>query len=179
MTKLPLADAILLGALALLMVGLKSLLRLKLGLAGHSMFLLVLTLLLARGLVPVRGSVLYCGLMAGLLALVLGVGKGGPLVVLKFALPALAMEAALLLLPRAPWFRIQALLVALAGLTAWLLKGGVELYLAGADASVIAAQLAWKGLGGCLFSLLGALAVPPLMSLLAHHQLLSPRRHPQ
>ncbi|WP_086481905.1 hypothetical protein [Oceanospirillum sanctuarii] len=168
-----LADALLLAALALLLVAFKAMVRLKLGLTGHSMFLLVLVFLLARGLVPHRGAVLYCGLMAGLLAMVMGVGKGGPLILLKMALPALTMEMALLLLPMAAWTLWQAVLVALAGMLAWLLKGVLGLWLAGAESDVILLQIGWKLLGGGLFSVLAALLVPGVMRKLAHHGLVT------
>jgi len=168
-----LADALLLAALALLLVAFKAMVRLKLGLTGHSMFLLVLVFLLARGLVPHRGSVLYCGLMAGLLAMVMGVGKGGPLILMKMALPALTMEIALLLLPMAAWTLWQAVLVALAGMLAWLFKGVLGLWLAGAESEVIMLQMGWKMLGGGLFSILAALLVPGVMRKLAHHGLVT------
>ncbi|WP_028111358.1 hypothetical protein [Ferrimonas kyonanensis] len=179
MNRFSLSDAILLSGLALLLVSFKAVVRLKLGLTGHSMFLLVLVYLLARGLVPQRGSVLYCGLMTGLLALIMGVGKGGPLVLLKFLLPAMAMELALLLLPMAPWFTAQALLVAAAALTVWVGKGALELWLAGADPALILVQSGWKTLGGGLFSILGACCTPMLLQRLAHHQLIPTHRQPQ
>ncbi|MBY5990705.1 core component of ECF transporter [Ferrimonas balearica] len=178
MNARPLNDALLLGALALLFIAIKSVFRFKLGLTGHSMFFLITTLLLAWGLVPRRGSVLYCGFLAGLLAMVLGVGKGGPLVLLKFLMPALAVELALWLLPLAPWFRGQAMVVGFAGVLAWVGKGALELWLAGAASEVLLVQVGWKLLGGSLFAGLACLMVPRLLRHLAHHQLIPPHRQP-
>lgn len=178
MNSRSLNDALLLGSLALIFVAVKSVFRFKLGLTGHSMFFLMTTLLLARGLVPVRGSVFYCGLIAGLLAMVLGVGKGGPLVLLKFMMPAIAVELALTALPFAPWYRLQAMVVAFAGVLAWTAKGAMELMLASATFEVIVIQVGWKLLGGCVFAALACLMVPTLLRHLAHHQLIPPSRLP-
>ena len=178
MRRFTLADALLLSGLALLLVCFKAVVRLKLGLTGHSMFFMVLIFLLARGLVPRTGSVLYCAVMTGFLALIMGVGKGGPLILLKFVLPAMAMEAALLFVASAPWALMPSILVALAGLIAWVAKGAFELWLANADIAVILLQMGWKLLVGGLFSLLGVICARKLVQLLAHHQLIPDARRP-
>ncbi|WP_028115635.1 hypothetical protein [Ferrimonas senticii] len=179
MERFKLSDALLLSALALLLLSFKAAVKLKLGLVGHSMFMMTLVMLLARGLVPKTGSVLATGFLTGLLAMLLGIGKGGPLILLKFMFPAAAIELACLLLPFAPWQRKTAILVGLCGLAAWIAKGMFELWLAGADAQFMLLQMGWKGLGGGLFTLLAALCVPPLLARLAHHQLIPQQRQPQ
>jgi len=178
MKRFTLTDSLMLASLAVLSVAFKAVFRLKLGLTGHSMFMVTLVLLLARGLVPVRGSVVGCGLVAGLLAMVMGIGKGGPLVLLKMLAPALAIEIVCLLLPKAPWTRWQAVLAAWAGVVAWIGKGMLELALAGADRAVLATEAGLKALGGGLFATLAALLVPTLLKRLAHHGLVPEERQP-
>ncbi|QIZ77300.1 core component of ECF transporter [Ferrimonas lipolytica] len=179
MNKLKLADALLIGALSLLLLSFKAAVKLKLGLSGHTMFLMVLVFLLARGLVPVRGSIIYCGLLTGILAMLLGIGKGGPLILLKFLLPAVGIELACLLLPFAPWHRVTAIAAGAAGLIAWVIKGATEMALAGADIDIILMQMGWKSFGGGIFTVLAALCVPLLLQRLAHHQLIPTERQPQ
>jgi len=178
MKRFTLTDSLILASLAILSVAFKAVFRLKLGLVGHSMFMVTLVLLLARGLVPVRGSVVGCGLMAGLLAMVMGIGKGGPLVLLKMLAPALAIELVCLVLPKAPWIRWQAVLAAWAGVVAWIGKGMLELALAGADRAVLATEAGLKALGGGLFATLAALLVPTLLRRLAHHGMIPAERQP-
>ena len=69
----------------------------------------------------------------------MGIGRGGPLVLLKMLAPALTIEIVCLVLPNAPWIRWQAVLVAWAGVVAWISKGMLELWLAGADGAARAA----------------------------------------
>jgi hypothetical protein len=56
-------------------------------------------MLLARFCVPRAGAATTVGLLAGLGAALLGMGKGGPLIVLKLVLPALVIDAAGVLAP--------------------------------------------------------------------------------
>jgi hypothetical protein len=110
--------------------------------------------------------------------MVMGMGKGGPLVLVKAVAPALAIECVCLALPRAPWKRWQALLAAYAGVVAWVAKDVVELWLAGADKPVLLTQAAWSGLGAGFFSTLAALLAPTLLRRLAHHGLIPEDRQP-
>lgn len=178
MKRFTLTDSLILASLAILSVAFKAVFRLKLGLMGHSMFMVTLVLLLARGLVPVRGSVVGCGLVAGLLAMVMGIGKGGPLVLLKILAPALAIEIVCLLLPMAPWKRWQAVLAAWSGVVAWVGKGMLELALAGADRAVMMTEAGLKILGGGIFATVAALLVPTLLKRLAQHGLITEERQP-
>lgn len=178
MKRFTLTDSLILASLAVLSVAFKAVFRLKLGLTGHSMFMVTLVLLLARGLVPVRGSVVGCGLVSGLLAMVMGIGKGGPLVLLKMLAPALAIEIVCFALPKAPWIRWQAVLVAWAGVMAWIGKGMLELWMAGADRAVLATEAGVKAIGGGLFATVAALLVPTLLKRLAHHGMIPAERQP-
>src|SRR5690606_24705061 len=84
---------------AVLLVVTKAAFRWHLGISGHAMFFTVFFLLLARVCVPVRAAALATGLIAGMAAMALGMGKGGPLILLKFLLPAAAVDLAALALP--------------------------------------------------------------------------------
>ena len=85
--KIPLSlqDSLFVGFCATLLVALTGMLRLKLGLSGHSMFLMSFFYLICYGVLGRFGSMTACGAIAGIVAMALGVGKGGPMILLKFA----------------------------------------------------------------------------------------------
>lgn len=87
-TELGLQQALFIGFCAALMIALKSMLRLKLGLSGHSMLLMSFFYLLCHLVVARPGAMLACGMLSGLLAMMLGVGKSGVLLLVKFGAPA-------------------------------------------------------------------------------------------
>ena len=58
------------------------------------MFFTMFFLILGRGCVPKLGAATLVGLLAGLLCTLLGMGKGGPLIILKFVVPGLIVDLA-------------------------------------------------------------------------------------
>jgi len=167
-----LQDALFIGFCATLLVAIKSMLRLKLGLSGHSMFLMTFFYLICFGVVGRLGSITACGILAGLTAMILSVGKGGPLILLKFAIPAIAMDLSLLFVAGLLTLRWRCILVGMAGCLAWAGKGWVENMLLGMTLQVALFQFGLSMLSGGMFTLLGALLVPSVLNRLKAHDLL-------
>ena len=166
-----LEDALFIGFCATLLVVLKSMLRLKLGLSGHSMFLMTFFYLLCYGVVGRGGAISACGLLAGMVAMMLSVGKGGPLILLKFAMPAIAMDLALLLCAGVFKLRFQCVAVAMIGCLAWASKGWIENMLAGMNHQVALSKFALNFLQGGVFAIAAALIVPTVIRRLQSHDL--------
>ena len=86
-------EALLLAFFATFIVLAKAALRWHLHIPGHVMFATALFLLLARYCVPRAGAATVVGLLAGLVCAALGMGKGGPLIVIRLVLPGLVVDA--------------------------------------------------------------------------------------
>ncbi|MCE9680406.1 core component of ECF transporter [Shewanella sp. AS1] len=170
--KFTLHDALFIGFCATLLVALKGMLRLKLGLSGHSMFLMSFFYLICYGAVARRGAISLCGLLAGLVAMTFSVGKGGPLILIKFALPAIAMDLALLLLPSLMALKWRCIILALIATLAWAGKGLAEDLIVGLSMQVALLQFAKSLLMGSMFATLAALLVPPVLTRLVSHGLI-------
>jgi hypothetical protein len=97
--SLTLRDLILIVLLAdLAMLG-KALLRVPLHVPGHSGILWVALFVVARGLVDKKGAAILLGLIAGVVATVLGFGDTGPLEWTKYVAAGLMLEAVCLIVP--------------------------------------------------------------------------------
>lgn len=167
-----LQDALFIGFCATLLVALKSMLRLKLGISGHSMFLMTFFYLICYGVVGRVGCLSACGLLSGVVAMILSVGKGGPLILIKFALPAIAMDLSLLLVAGLFTLKWRCVFVGLIGCFAWAAKGWVEDLLVGMTMQVALVEFALRMLKGGVFTVLAALMVPPVLARLKSHDLL-------
>lgn len=167
-----LQDALFIGFCATLLVVLKSMLRLKLGLSGHSMFLMTFFYLICYSAVGRVGCMTACGLLAGLVAMMLSVGKGGPMILLKFGLPAIAMDLALVFMAGVFSLRWQSIILALVGCLAWAGKGWVGNLLVGMSAQVALAKFGINFVQGAMFALAAALLVPSVVKRLDAHDLL-------
>ncbi|WP_076542147.1 core component of ECF transporter [Shewanella sp. UCD-KL21] len=168
-----LQDALFIGFCATLLVACKSMLRLKLGLSGHSMFLMTFFYLICYGAVGRIGSISACGLLAGLVAMMLSVGKGGPLIIVKFALPAIAMDLALLFMAGLFNLRWQSIILALVGCFAWAARGWVANLMIGMSGQVALAKFGLNFIQGAAFAIAAALLVPPVLKRLYAHDLLA------
>jgi hypothetical protein len=161
--KISLKDALFIGFCAVFILSFKAILRLHLKIPGHSMFFVVFFLLLARGCVQHRLAASFCGLLAGIMAVILGMGKGGPLILIKFLLPAVVVDLSAMLLPG---LLESVLLCMLAGglaastrmLSTWLIDS-----LAGMDPDIIMQHIWLQGAGNILFGIAGAIAVPTVI----------------
>lgn len=174
MKQLPLKESLFLGFCAALLVITKAAFRWHLGISGHAMLFTAFFLLLARGCVRFRAAASMTGLLAGIAAAMLGMGKGGPLVIEKFLLPALAVDLGALLLP---WLFGSVLLCALvgaaAGATKFFGRIAVDL-LAGMDPAIAWRHSLIEAFAAMAFGAVGALGVPPVLRRLRAYGVLLP-----
>ncbi len=165
---LSLRDALLVMVLAALAIGAKQLLRLPLKVPGHSFTLTAFLALLAIGRIRRPGAGLLFGVLTGLLALLLGLGKGGLFEPLRWILPFAAVDG-LLLLGLSPVAGLgRALIVgALAGVLRAGTGAAVDI-LVGLPADWILANLAIKASTHAVFGALGAALALPILKRLQH-----------
>ncbi len=97
--SLSLRDLIVLVLFADLAMLAKALLRIPLHVPGHSGILWVALFVVARGLVDKKGAGLLLGVVAGVVATVLGFGDTGPLEWTKYVAAGAMLELACLLVP--------------------------------------------------------------------------------
>jgi len=158
-----LREAVLLCFCATFIVLTRAGLRLHLHLPGHVMFCTMFFLLLARGCVPKLGSATLVGLITSLASVLLGMGAGGPMVLVKFLLPALVVELSGFLFPA---FVTSMLACAAVGVLASVLRAatstGVDL-LIGMDEEIMLSKAAIAALMNGVWGGLGSLAVPAII----------------
>ena len=87
-------EAMLIAFFATFLVTARAAMRWHLHLPGHSMIAISFGLVLVRCCVDRRSAATLCGVLAGLVCAALGMGKGGPLIVLKLALPGGVVDLA-------------------------------------------------------------------------------------
>jgi hypothetical protein len=158
-----LREAVLLCFCATFIVLTRAGLRLHLHLPGHVMFFTMFFLLLARGCVPKLGAATLVGLITSLASVLLGMGVGGPMVLIKFLLPALVVELVGFI---APAFVTSMVACAAVGILASMLRAatstGVE-WLIGMDEEIMVRKAIISGLMNGVWGGLGALAVPSII----------------
>jgi hypothetical protein len=179
MHRLSLKNLLFLCFCAVLLIVTKAAFRWHLGISGHAMFFTVFFLLLARVCVPLRAAALATGLIAGMAAMALGMGKGGPLILLKFLLPAAAIDLAALALP-GMWrsFLLCAGVGALAGSTKFVGTAVLNL-LIGMDRTIVWQHALLQALGATLFGAVGALCLPPVVRRLQAYGIIHPENRRQ
>lgn len=160
---LPLRDALFLGFCAVFILFTRAALRLHLGIPGHAMFFSVFFLMLARAAVRYRLSASFVGFLAGAMATVLGLGKGGPLILLKFVLPAIVVDIGALLLPGLFGSHILCGLVAAAASATKMIDTYIVDTLVGMDSAIVLQHAALKALGGVAFGVAGSQLIPPVV----------------
>ena len=141
----------------------KNLLRLHLKIPGHSMFLTLLFFVLAKGCIRKPWAAIVTALMAGLGAMLLSGGKGGPLVIISFVLPGVVLDIVGLAaggdICRTRW------LCALAGgLAAARMPGGYIIdALAGMETDIVLWHVIGKPFAGMAFGFAGVLLAYPVV----------------
>ncbi|OFX19921.1 MAG: hypothetical protein A2V77_09900 [Anaeromyxobacter sp. RBG_16_69_14] len=170
--RFTLREALLLGFCATFIVLTRAALRLHFSLPGHSMFFLTFFLLMARGCVPKIGAATLVGVISGLVCMLLGMAKLGPLIVANFILPAMVVDLAGFAYPRMVRSYIACLLV---GVIASATKGvtGILLdYLMGMDPDVVVRHVFIATIASAIFGALGAFMVPPVIRRLQANDLI-------
>lgn len=170
--RFTLREAVLLCFCATLIVLTRAGLRLHLHLPGHVMFFTMFFFLLARGCVPKVGSATLVGLITSLASVLLGMGSGGAMVLIKFLLPALVVEVAGVI---APSFVTSLLACAAVGVLASLLRAGtntgVEWFLGMDEEIMLKKAMISAALNG-IWGGAGALAVPSIIRRLRKNGLI-------
>ena len=162
-------EALLLAFFATFIVLAKAALRWHLHVPGHVMFATALFLLLARACVPRTGAATSVGLLAGLVCAALGMGKGGPLIVIKLVLPGLVVDAGAAL-PRwsLPETARGVILGAAAGAADFFPAAAFEL-LAGVPVEIVVQHAALSAGGKAAFGALGGWAAVAIIRRLRDH----------
>jgi hypothetical protein len=173
--RFTLREALLLGFCATFIMLTRAGLRLHLHMPGHVMFFTMFFFLLARGCVPKIGAATLVGLITSLASILFGMGKVGPMVLVKFLLPALVVETAGII---SPGFITSLLACAAVGLTASVLRAltssGLE-WLIGMEEEIILRKAAITAIMNGFYGALGALAVPSIIRRLQRSGLVERR----
>ena len=167
-----LREALLLGFCATFIVLTRAALRIHFSLPGHSMFFLIFFLLMARGCVPKVGASTLVGIIAGLVCMMLGMTKMGPLIVANFILPAIIIDIAAIIYPRIPGSYIACLVVGIVASASKAVSGiGIDLLL-GMETEIIMQHVLLTTAGSAGFGALGALLVPAVVRRLQANKLI-------
>jgi hypothetical protein len=168
-------EALFLGFCATFVVLTRVALRWHLNLPGHSALFLAFFLLLGRACVPRTGAATFVGGVAGVVVALLGMGRGGPLLLLKLLLPGLVVDAGAAFAPRfAGRVAICALLGALSTLPRGLVLAPLE-WLLGMDAELLILKTVLASAAAMVFGAVGGALVPPIYRRLAANGLLPAR----
>jgi hypothetical protein len=164
MQRLSLKDALFLGFCAVLIIAVRAALRLHLKIPGHSMLFTLFFLLLARGCIRHKLAASFTALLAGIMALILGMGKGGPLILIKYLLPAVVVDVMALILTDALFQSVLlcVLTAVLAASTRFFSDAAMDL-LAGMDFSVVVQHAGLQTASNVVFGGIGALGVPAVI----------------
>jgi len=172
--RLETREILLIVFFAAFLVAAKAAMRWHIHVPGHAMIGTAFGLVLVRHCVDRRSAATLAGLIAGVIIAILGMGKGGPLLLLKFALPGAVVDLGTALGPRrgAPIsIGTGVFLGALAGTSGVIPLVLIE-WLADADPAVIALHALGSGIGKMLFGAAGGAAAAWVARELAHHGLL-------
>lgn len=164
--RLSLKESLFLGFCAVFILIFRASFRLNLNIPGHAMLFTIFFLMLARACVSYRLSATWTGMIAGVMAMILGMGKGGPLIISKFLLPALVIDLGAFLAPH--WHQSYALCLLLAAGAASTRFFSICLvdFLVGMDRVIMIQHALIKSSFGLLFGMAGSLLIPPVVKKL-------------
>jgi hypothetical protein len=173
MKKFTLQEALCLAFCACFIVITRAVFRLHLNIPGHAMFFTMFFLILGRGCVPRLGAATLVGLLAGLISTLLGMGKGGPLILLKFLVPALIVDLSGLFSHGLAGSYLACAIVGALGAASRFLTIIMVEWVLGMDWDLILQHALISSAFGILFGVLGSLMVPPIFRKLTAHGLIS------
>jgi len=171
-SKFALRDVIFLGFCATFIVVSRAGLRLHLNIPGHAMFFTMFFLILASGCVPKMWASTIVGLVAGCLLVLLGLGKEGPLMVIKLVVPGFIVDCCRFIYPKMATSSIACAVVGVIGSASRFLTVIITDTLAGIEWGIIIEHALITSLMGMVFGGLGALMVSPIIRRLEAHNLL-------
>ena len=170
--RFTLREALLLGFFATFIVLTRAALRLHFSLPGHSMFFLMFFLLMSRACVPKNGTTTMVGLISGLLCMMLGMAKLGPLILVNFVLPAIIVDIAGALYPNMVRSYTACLIVGiLASASKNVSSIGIN-FLMGVESDIIIQHAFITTISGVFFGIAGSLLVPPVVRKLQANKLI-------
>jgi len=161
--RLTLRDSLFIGFCAVFIVIFRMAFRWHLGISGHSMFYTISLLLLARGCVSFPWSATFAGALSGGMALMLGLGKGGPLILAKFLFPALVVDLAALICPLFFGSYVAVALVAALAAATKFFNTALMDWLVGMDTLMILQHALIEAAGAVFFGVAGSLFVPAVL----------------
>ena len=164
--RFSLRDGLYLGFCGTFIVIARAALRLHLHITGHSMFFNLFFLLLARGVVRRFGAATLAGVVAGLLCMFLGLGKDGPLLIVRYGLLGLIVDLGFALYPRLAYSYVACFVCgAAAALTRGLFLAVADL-MAGMETAVMIQHVLLNSAMNMAFGAAGGLLVPPVIKRL-------------
>ena len=171
--RFTLREAIWLGFCATFIVITRAALMLKLNIPGHAMFFIMFFLILGRGCVQRLGAATLVGLIAGIMCTMLGMGKEGPLIIIKFVLPGIIVDLGALIYPRLP-SRIFACVIigVIAAACRYATSMGID-WLVEMDYDIMLKKALIGSIMNILFGVAGAALVPPVVRRLKAHGLIT------
>jgi hypothetical protein len=163
LTKLSLKDSLFLGFCAVFIIFSRATMRLHLGIPGHAMFFTIFFLMTAKGCVRHPLASTFTGFLAGIMAMVLGLGKSGPLMLLIMIMPAMVIDASLLVAPAAlQSYLLSGLIAAVAASTKFIQVYVMDL-MVGMDKGVILQHALLDAFTAVLFGTVAGLLIPPVI----------------
>ncbi len=167
-------EAMLIALFAVFLVAARAAMRWHLHVPGHSMIAVAFGLVLVRSCVDRRSAATLCGVLAGVACAALGMGKGGPLIVLKLALPGAVVDLCQLVRGEraSPSLLRGACVGALAGASGFVPLVALE-WMADVDPQLIALHALASAGGKALFGSVGGAAGAWVAAELRHHGVLA------
>ena len=161
--RFTLREAIWLGFCATFIMITRAGLMLHLKIPGHAMFFVMFFLILGRGCVQRNGAATLVGLIAGVMCTLLGMGKEGPLIIIKFVIPGIIVDAGALVYPGLSSQYLACIVVGMiAAASRYVTTMGVD-WLVGMEQDIILKKAVVGSIMNILFGALGSAMVPPVV----------------
>ena len=107
------------------------------------------------------------------MATLLGMGKGGPLIVLRFVLPGLVVDTAFALYPSVAMGYLSCIIVGAAASSTRFFPSVLIDWLVGMDRTILVQHVLIGSFMGMIFGGLGSAMIPPIVRRLKAHGLIS------